>query len=733
LKPENILLQHSEPLVADFGIALAVSNAGGARVTQTGISLGTPQYMSPEQATGDRVIDGRSDIYSLGAVLYEMLGGEPPHSGTTGQAIIAKLMTEDPRPLTALRRLVPPHVDAAVHRALEKLPADRWSSAREFAEGLRGERPAGVIARGRHQPTTWIVGAIAAAATLVAAAEGVLLTRRAAAMSPGTTIRFPFVTPDSERFNPNTPAIPFSISADDRRIAYVGSGPNATRLYVRGLDDMQNRALPNTERPLQPTFSPDGKWLAAVIQDRIVKTPSDGGPLTTVFALNGRMDAGMSWADPDTIVASIGGVLEAVPADGGTPVVLSRPDTAHGETQQWGPRVVSDRFVAYISVGTTGMSSNRLGVLDRRSGRARLTPLNATTVLGSVDDHVLWVTTTGNVMAATIDKKGELGPPKLVLEDVLVRTGGAAKATLSKNGSLLYQRGLSLSLPVLVDESGVATPIGLEPQAFAHPKFSPDGTRIVVRVARTGGSDLWLIDVRTKAMTKLTNGVAIDDQPEWTPDGKRVLYRSIEPSGTTLKSIPIDGSEAPTVVVNSSLDPYHGGLSRDGKWLIARSGDLAIPDRQIFVAPTSGDRTPRLLVKGPGSHFAPTLSPDDRLLAYVSDVSGRPELYLRPFPESGEPIQVSRAGGLEPVWSRDGRTLFYRFGRAIMSVTVSSPPITISAPRVVFEGTYLSDGAFDNYDVASDGKHFLMLQSVDRQAETIMVYRWADELRKRWR
>jgi serine/threonine-protein kinase len=234
-------------------------------------------------------------------------------------------------------------------------------------------------------------------------------------------------------------------------------------------------------------------------------------------------------------------------------------------------------------------------------------------------------------------------------------------------------------------------------------------------------------------MTKLTNGVAIDDQPEWTPDGKRVLYRSIEPSGTTLKSLPIDGSEAPTVVVNSKLDPYHGGLSRDGKWLITRTGDLAVPDRQIFVAPTSGDRTPRLLVKGPGSHFAPTLSPDDRLLAYVSDASGRPELYLRPFPESGDPIQVSRAGGLEPVWSRDGRTLFYRFGRAMMVVTVSSPPITISAPRVVFEGNYLSDGAFDNYDVAPDGKHFLMLQSVDRQAETIMVYRWADELRKAWR
>jgi serine/threonine-protein kinase len=547
------------------------------------------------------------------------------------------------------------------------------------------------------------------------------------------TIRFPFVTADSERFVPNTPAIPFAISSDDRRVAYVGAGPNGVRLYVRGLDDMQNRALPNTDRPLQPTFSPDGKWLAIVIEDRIAKMPSDGGPLTTVLALNGKGNAGMSWADRDTIIASVGGVLEAVPADAGTPVVLSRPDTAHGETQQWGPRVINDRFVAYVSVGTTGMSSNRIGILDRRSGRAKVTPLYGTTVVGSVDDRVLWVMTTGSVMAAVIDKNGELGPPRLVLEDVLVRPGGAAKATLSKRGSLLYQRGLSLSQPVLVDEHGVATPLGLEPRAYGHPRFSPDGTRIVVGIGRTGGTDLWLIDVRTKAMTRLTNGSGMDDQPQWSADGKRVFYRSIEPSGTTLKSIPIDGSEAPTVVVGSNIDPYSGGLSHDGNWLVFRTGDLGRSYRDIYFAPTSGDRTPRPLVSGPGSQIMPTLSPDDRLLVYVADATGRSDVYLRPFPGSGETIQISRGGGGEPTWSRDGRTVYYRTGRAVMAVTVSPPPVAASAARVVFEGGYLADGGFSNYDVAPDGKHFLMLQSVDRQAETIMVYRWADELRRAWR
>jgi len=737
LKPENILLQHGEPLVADFGIALAVSNAGGARVTQTGLSLGTPQYMSPEQATGDRVIDGRSDIYSLGAVLYEMLGGEPPHTGTTGQAIIAKLMTEEPRPLTALRRLVPPHVDAAVHRALEKMPADRWSTAREFAEALRGERPAGVIARGRRGSRSampWTVGAVAVVATLVAALEGVLLTRRPSASSGQMTIRFPFVTADSERFVPTTPAIPFGISPDDRRVVYVGTGPNGgRRLYVRGLDDMQNRALPNTDNPLQPTFSPDGKWLAAVIQDRIVKMPSDGGPLTTLLALNGKGNAGLSWADRDTIIASVGGVLEAVPADGGAPVVLSRPDTAHGESQQWGPRVVNDRFVAYVVVGTTGMSSNRVGILDRRTGRATPTAMYGTTVIGSVDDRVLWVTSTGRVMAAPIDRNGTLGPARLVLEDVLVRPGGAAKATLSKNGSLLYQRGLSLSQLAIVDEHGVATPLGIEPRAFAHPRFSPDGTRIAVDVARAGGSDIWLIDVRTKALTRLTNENGLEAQAQWSADGKRLFYRSIEPSGTTLKSMPIDGSEAPSVVVQSNLDPYGGGTSHDGKWLVFRTGDPGGHFRDIFYASTSGDRTPRALTTSPWSEVMPSLSPDDRSLAFAADGTGRVEVFVRPFPGPGPTIQISRDGGGEPTWSRDGRTLFFRVGRAMMAVTVTPTPFATSAPRTIFEGGYLADGGYNNYDVAPDGKHFLMLQSVDRQAETIMVYRWADELRKAWR
>ncbi len=735
LKPENILLQHGEAVVADFGIALAVSNAGGSRVTQTGLSLGTPQYMSPEQATGDRAIDGRSDIYSLSAVLYEMLGGEPPHTGTSGQAIIAKLMTEEPRRLTALRRSVSPHVEAAVHRGLEKLPADRWSSAREFAAALQGARPAPRLRTGapRHA-TNWVLGGIATAAAALAVVEGWKL-RSSPPPAPAVTLRFPFMPPDSERFLPTTPGIPFAISPDGRRVAYIGVGPNTSRIYVRGLDDMQSHALLANELPLSPVFSPDGKWVAAVIGSRIAKTPVEGGAMTTVRQLGNVQVAGMDWADRDTIIASVGDALEAVPADGSQPVVISRPDSAHGEKKQWGPHVINDRFVGYISVGSAGIATNRIGILDRKTGRASLTSWFGTTLLGTVDDRLVWVATNGNVMVAVIDRDGRVSAPKPVLEDVLVRPGGAAKAAMSSGGTLLYQRGLPVGRLVVVDDRGVATAVSGELRTFGHPRWSPDGTRIAVEIIRAGGSDIWLMDAQTKALTKLTNGDAADDQATWSSDGKRVAYRSLVVGGanTQVKWIATDGAEAPAVALPASPNSNTGVLSHDGKTLVYRTGDQESAFRDIYAVPLTGNAPGRPLVTGPATDVDPTLSGDDRWLAYTSDASGRPEVYVRSFDGSGRPLQVSANGGGEPALSRDGHTLFYRAGRAVIAAALDGTPPAVVGTRRVFDGPYLSDLGVRNYDVSPDGKHFLMVEAVDQQAETIVIYNWAAELRKSWR
>ena len=387
---------------------------------------------------------------------------------------------------------------------------------------------------------------MAIVAIAVAGVEGIRL-RSAPAASNEVTLRFPFVTPDSERFMPTTPAIPFAISPDDRKVAYVGAGPVTPRLYVRGLDDMQGHALPTTDRPLSPTFSPDGKWIAINVDDRIAKMPVDGGPLTTILALKGQQNAGLAWFDRDTIIASVGGVLEAVPTDGGAPVVLSRPDSAHAETLQWGPHVIDRRFVAYISIGSSGMSTNRIAILDRNTGRATVTPYFGTTAIGVVDRHLIWVMSERQRDGSRGRCRREArGRASSWLEDVLVRPGGAAKAAMSVNGSLIYQRGIAVSQLVVVDEQGVKTPLGIEPRAFGHPRFSPDGTRLAVSIAGTGGSDVWVIDWKTKELAKITRGGGSNDHVSWSPDSKRILYRSIESTGTRLKWIAADGGDAPS-------------------------------------------------------------------------------------------------------------------------------------------------------------------------------------------
>ena len=729
LKPENILLTDGEPIVADFGIALALSRAASERYTLTGLSLGTPAYMSPEQATSDRVIDARSDIFSLGVMLYEMLAGESPFAAPTAQGTIARILTETPRPIA--RASIPANVVAALSKALEKLPADRWSSAREFAGALSDTRLLNMPAKRGNRAL------VAGAVVVIAAVALLIYLQRPKAMieERGITLRFPFVTTDSARFNPITPGIPFAISRDERRVVYVGAAPGiGAKLYVKGLDDMQTHVLEGTDRALAPTFSPDGRWIAFVADSRIVKTQADGGPLVTILAANPLAVAGLDWASQDTIIASVNGSLLALPASGGPPVTLSQPDTAHGERQQWGPHPIGDRFIAYVSVTVEGTSTNRIGILDRRTGKATITNIRATTVLGAVDGRLLWVTTTGRVMAAPIDGSGAIGNPTLVLEDVLVRPGGAAKAAMSAEGSLIYQRGLSVSNLVVVDDKGTATLLGVEPLAYAHPRWSPDASRIAVTVVRPGTADLWVIDAKSRVPTRITSGNAIVGQPEWTPDGKRILYRLARPTGTTLQVQAADGSSPPETLIDVGLDPYSGAMTRDGKWLVFRTGDLPKHPRDIMYAALSGDRTPRPLIATDALEMTPQLSPDERWFAYASDESGRFEIYVRRFPGAEARVQVSVGGGGEPRWSKDGRTIFYRAGRSMMAAEVTvSPSFAVTSRTQLFDGPFLGDVGFSNYDLTPDGKHFLMLQSVDRQVETIMIYGWANELRQTWK
>jgi serine/threonine protein kinase len=341
IKPENILLHDGQALVADFGIALALTSAGGGRMTQTGMSLGTPHYMSPEQAMGERDISARSDVYALGAMTYEMVTGDPPFTGSTNQAITAKVLTEKPVPPSRVRDTVTPHVETAILVALAKLPADRWESTKEFAEALAnpsltaGRQVTGLSPAYPGMPDTVFpysgrILLVGLATLLLGAAAGWLLKRAPAAPS---TFPVEFtVEPDSTHTLETEVSNSLALSPDGGRLVYVGRGPRRRMLFLRSLGDIVTRPIPGTEGASDPFFSPDGQWIAFEADQAIKKLSLAGGAPVTVAANVGDIWGG-SWGEDGNLVYSSGfrSALYRIGQDGGTPEKLTVSDSATGE------------------------------------------------------------------------------------------------------------------------------------------------------------------------------------------------------------------------------------------------------------------------------------------------------------------------------------------------------------------------------------------------------------------
>jgi len=405
IKPENILLHDGSALVADFGIALAVQSAGGERMTQTGLSLGTPQYMSPEQAMGEKQIDARTDVYALGAVLYEMLTGDPPFTGSTVQAIVAKVISAEPEPVTLLRKSTPQHVVAAVHRALQKLPADRFATAQLFADAIaaRPAESAGVIGapyaeRARDWPAALghplVVGIVvlAVAAIALAAREWTMAHRTA----PADVQRFTLDMPPAIR---GAVAANLAISPDGSAVVFSGTDAEGiSRLFLRRLDDLTVSPIAGTESGLRSFFSPDGQWLAFWVAGRLMKVDLRGGtpqPIGDMAEMNGG-----TWTRRGTIVVSTNSRLVAFSAAGGTARTTATLDSARGEVAQFFPTATPDGdHVVYASWGTGGLESVRLGVLTISTGRTRRLDVPATSALGVVDGVLIYGNGAGTLAA----------------------------------------------------------------------------------------------------------------------------------------------------------------------------------------------------------------------------------------------------------------------------------------------------------------------------------------------
>ena len=734
LKPENILLHEGQPLVADFGIALAVSNAGGTRITQTGLSLGTPHYMSPEQATGDRAIDGRTDIYSLGALSYEMLTGEPPHSGTTAQAIIAKVLTDKPRSMRLSRPSVPPYVEAAIDRALEKLPADRWATAHEFAEALTTERTVpvrgGFVAQSgqRSRARTALTGLGLAAALAIAAGIGAWLRHRAE--EPRTPVRFMMNLEPNQRVVGATP--PIALSPDGQMVVLrISVGGAAPRLFIRSMNELHARELPGTEGAAWPFFSPDGKWVAFMRDLQLKKVSVDGG--TPVVLADVPAMGGGSWGPRDQIVVSTAGHLAVLPGTGGPPKAITTLDSASGEIMQREPLLLTDgETVLYLS-WRGSLQTLKTGLASIRGGKTRIIDGVPGAPVGVVDNYLIFTSGEGTNSAVQFDAAAGrvVGRSVPVLDGILVSLGGV-QSKISASGTAAYVGANGTKQLVLVDPHGAASVLLPELRSYSSPRLSPDGRKLAVTIDNASSFDIYVLDIVSGTLSRLSTGATISRRPEWAPDGTHVLYSSDrDHTQFRLWSQPVDMSGPPTPLFGANgVYVGEGVMTPDAAAIVVRGTDKN-GNGEIWYHPLSGDTSTKALVTGRFSAFGPRVSPDGKWLAYASNESSRSEVYVTPMPGAGARIQVSANGGMTPVWSRDGRGLYYVAGQQLMEATLAyAPTLSVTARKTIIDGGLDVQSDHADYDVAADGK-VVLIKNAGVETQVIVVHDWKYELRAR--
>ena len=745
LKPENILIQAGQPVIADFGIALAVSKAGGARVTQTGLSLGTPQYMSPEQAAGDRTIDGRSDIYSLGAVTYEMLAGEPPHSGTSAQAIIAKLMTQDPQPLRSLRPSVPAHVADAVEKSLCKLPADRFSTAAEFVAALANPafattaRTGTLTTRTSRRVRALAYGSSAIAGMLLLVIAWMLTRPTPAPTPPRPVIRYQVAMDTTQELSRVPQFSRVALSPDGSRLVYVG-GPRA-QLLLRLQSQLSATALPGTDDAVSPFFSPDGEHVG-FMQGRVLRIASLGGgaPITVTDTLLGV--SGAAWA-PDGFIYADGwgptSLVRVAAKAGALPTPFTTLDSASGETDHYSPAVLPDGTgvlftVAYRTVAETDVAI--IGIADR----AHSVVLKRACCARYGGGQLLYVTSAGTLMAVAFDAKARkvTGEPRVLSEGL----GTAAiqySVAVSALGTLAYVTRQTTEIePVWVTRNGNAQPVD---SAFhgdlANPSLSPDGTQLAIRDGTATESEVWVKQLDTGPRVRLTFEKRRTGSPAWTPDGRSVTYSSNVSGTYDLWTKRADGSAAAALQQHYRLNVQESLWSPDGKWLVFRTGQNQAGAGDILAVRPGVDTAPAAIVATAFAEYTPALSPDGRWLAYSSNETGAREVYVVPFPNSGTAKwAVSTQGGTEPLWAHSGRELFYRNGAgSLVSVQVSaSPTFTVGRTTPLFDAAGFSASAFhQQYAVARDDKRFLMLRPRGKHVadKLIVVENWLEELKRK--
>jgi len=753
IKPENILLHDGSALVADFGIALAVQSAGGQRMTQTGLSLGTPQYMSPEQAMGEKTIDARSDVYALGAMTYEMLAGDAPFTGGSVQAIIAKVLTEKPTPLQTLRDTVSPSVEQAVFTALAKLPADRFATAAEFSAALGNTGyttitgsdarfAAAAPSAGRRAPV--IAGAVALVAIAVGAFGWLRPTPSAGVLRYEMQLP-PLFTGATGQEQPPMP------SPDGSFLVFVGRradrGVSGAQLWIKRRESRSAVPLAGTVDAQAFTISPDGAWIAYINGNEVLKVPVAGGAPVTLSKSEANPYFGIAWLDDGTIVYTRGAPrlsLASVSANGGaTSTAWVVNDTAREAVVA---AISGTRAVLFFRCAASQFACD-LWAGDIGTGKRTFVLKGVKWARYAESGHLVYAQD-GRLMAVEFDRRSLAvrGQP-IVLADSITR--GDMPFELSRSGTLVTRNesgaGIGTYEMMWVDRSGGATPVDTA-WKFDVTRYvadhgwalSPDGSRLAIGLNTDAGDDIWVKQLPRGPLSRITFGAAPEMRPRWSADGRMVSFISTAPGAFKHRA---DGLGGDSLLKSGIVD--EAVLSPDGSWLVLRTGSngSVAGGRDISGVRIGADTARVPLIVTPFDEEAIALSPDGKWIAYQSDETGRTEVFVRAFPNTGAfKHQVSNGGGAAPLWSRDGHELFFVSpGADMMSARVTvGAPIAIAAPAPLF---HIADDLlkveytfYTPWDVAADGRFIMARARVGAAGiatSVVIAENWLTELQAR--
>ena len=756
LKPPNIKVREDGTVkVLDFGLAKALdpnpesdpsqSPTLTAAATQMGVIMGTASYMSPEQARG-KSVDKRSDIWAFGCVLYEMLTGRPVIQGELVSDVLAKIIEGRPD-LAALPAGVPPPVRQLLRRCLEKDPRRRLRDIGEAliqledAIGVAPDTATATTVASR--PVSWRWLTITA---LGALGLGSLITGTVVWSLRPTVSRQPaqmvLLTPPEGPLRRGSGQPDVAISRDGSRVVYrSGSGVRiGGQLYLREMGGLEATLIPGAEGAQSPFFSPDGEWVGYFhAQEGTLKKVSVlGGTPLTITDLNGDLQ-GASWGRDDAIVFATTeskGLLR-ISADGGDPELLTTIDLERSETDHFWPAVVPDGRAVLFTAWSGSAEASRIRVASLETGEVTDIAPGGSYPRYASSGHVVYaVGGTLRAVGFDVDRLEVTRNPVPVLENVDTKSTGAASYDVSESGSIAYVAAGSGAVDrnlMWVDQQGLSTLLVEAPADYAFPRLSPDGTQVAVSIGGDNG-DIWLCSVERRACSRLT--VEGGNYPVWTPDGTRVTFNSDRAGDLDLYWKPADGSGEAEPLLVRERNQYPISWSPDGRVLAFSEISAIGSGLDNMLLPLGGE--PEQFVATLFDERSPTFSPNGRWIAYRSNESGTMQLYVRPYPGPGGRYPVSLEGGEEPIWSRDGRQLYFREGDRLMVTDVGSgSEFSVGEPRfALVEGYDVQTTGTQNYDIDLDGQRFVMIRAVGDESglPAIPIYvtlNWDRELLER--